>query len=142
MINPTADGWEVFPSYHALRLLLQTTQRGWQVVRVDPWVADDWDPLVADQPEQELAAYAGADGALTLVGLDTHGRLLNAASPETSSYSIGGLPPSTTFNLAIWNASGDGSSSIAAPVTTSPAGVARFEVLLHAAFALTSVPVS
>jgi hypothetical protein len=139
MINPTEDGWEVFPTYHALRLLLQTTQRGWQVVRLEPWVPDDWDPLLPDEPEQELAAYAGEGGALTIVGLDTNGRLLNAASAETSSYSIGGLPPSTTFNLGVWNATGTGENSIAGTVTTSAAGVARFSVPLHAAFALTTV---
>jgi hypothetical protein len=142
MINPTADGWEVFPTYHALRLLLQTTQRGWQVVRVDPWVQDDWDPLVPDEPEKEIAAYAGSSGELTLIGLDTHGRALNGTSAETPTYAIGGLPPSTTFNLAIWNATGTGENSVATPVTTSPAGVARFAVPLHAAFALTTVPVS
>lgn len=142
MINPTETGWEVFPSYHALRLLLQTTQRGWQVVRVDPWVSDDWDPAVPDQAEKEMAAYAGPGGEITVVGLDTHGRLLNTTSTESATYSIGGLPPATTFNLALWNAGGDGVNSVAGTVTTSAAGVVRFEVPLHAAFALTTVPVS
>ena len=48
----------------------------------------------------------------------------------------------TKFNLALWNASGDGENSLAGTVTTDAAGVARFEVPLHAAFALTTVPVS
>ena len=92
--------------------------------------------------EQELAAYAGEGGALTVVGLDTHGQALNAASAETSSYSVGGLPPTTTFSLAVWNADGAGVNSNAGQVTTSAAGVARFAVPLHAAFSLTTVPVS
>ena len=141
MINPTPEGWELFPSYHALRLLLSTTERGWRVVRVEPWARNDWDPLVRDQPEKEIAAYVGADEQLTLVGLDTRGRLLNTKSDGTASYSIGALPPSTRLNLAIWNANGDGRTSPATEVMTSAAGVARFEVPLHAAFALTTVDV-
>ena len=42
LIGPAEEGWPLFPSYHALRLLLQTTQRGWQVARVEPWTDDDW----------------------------------------------------------------------------------------------------
>jgi hypothetical protein len=89
-----------------------------------------------------VAAYAGPNGELTLVGVDSHGRALNAASPESPEYSIGGLPPSTELNLAIWNAAANGVNSIAAKLTTSEAGVARFSVPLHAGFALTTVPVS
>ena len=65
-----------------------------------------------------------------------------ALSPEVPKYSIGGLPANTQFGLALWNAAGDGKNSIAGTVTTNAAGVARFEVPLHAAFALTNVPVS
>ena len=57
------------PDLPRLRLLLQTTQRGWQVVQVAPWEEDDWKVGVADQPEKEIVAYAercrppDADGA-------------------------------------------------------------------------------
>ena len=142
LIGPAEEGWPLFPSYHALRLLLQTTQRGWQVVQVAPWADDDWRADLVDEAEKELAAYASGDGHLTVMGLDTHGRGLNAASAETPAYSIGGLPAGTTFNLALWNASGNGESSLAGTVRTDAAGVARFEVPLHAAFSLTTVPVS
>jgi hypothetical protein len=58
-------------------------------------------------------------------------------------YSIGGLPADTAFALALWNASGDGTNSVGVTVRTNDAGVARFEVPLHhAAFALTTVPIS
>jgi hypothetical protein len=149
LIGPADEGWPLFPAYHALKLLFQTTARGWQVVRVDPWADDDWklddagDPF--DQPEKELAAYVGADGQddqLTVIGLDSHGRVLNAVSVDPpAQYSIGGLPPNTTLNLALWNVSGNGENSFAGTIQTGPAGVARFEVPLHAAFALTTVPV-
>ena len=143
MVNPTQeDRWEVFPTYHALRLMLQTTERGWEIVRVDPWQRDDWDPVVADEPEKEMTAYLGPSGQTTVIGLDTNGRLLNTTSAETSHYSLGGLPPGTRFNLALWNAAGDGQNTISEIVTTNDAGVARFEVPLHAAFALTTVAVS
>jgi len=142
LIGPASEGWPLFPAYHAMQLLFQTTARGWQVLRVEPWAEDDWSRDLDDQSEKEIAAYAGPDGALTLMGLDTHARALNGASEETVSYSIGGLPPSTTFNLAIWNATADGQNAIGGTVSTTPAGVARFEMPLHAAFALTTVPVS
>jgi hypothetical protein len=142
LIGPAEEGWPLFPAYHALRLLFQTTARGWQVLGVDPWANDDWVDEVADQREQEVAAYAGPNDELTLIGLDTHARGLNAGSAEVVPYSIGGLPPSTELGLALWNADASGQNSLAGTVTTSPAGVARFEVPLHAAFALTTVPAS
>ncbi len=85
---------------------------------VAPWADDDWKlserGQANDQPEKELTAYAGPDGQLTLIGLDTHARDLNVASTEPpGSYSIGGLPPTTAFTLAVWNATGDGTNSIA-----------------------------
>jgi hypothetical protein len=142
LIGPASEGWPLFPSYHALRLLLQTTERGWQVLQVAPWEENDWKAGVPDQREKELAAYADEAGHVTLMGLDTAGRDLNVASEETRTYSIGGLPPNTTFNLALWNATGNGENSLAATVETGPAGVARLEVPLHAAFSLTTVPTS
>ena len=146
MIGPPDEGWALYPSYYAFQLLLQTTARGWQVLGVDPWTADDeatrFDDPKPDQPEQELTAYNGPDGQLTVVGLDTNGRSLVEPNGESSSYSVGGLPPYTTFTLALWNASGDGKNSVAGTITTSAAGVARFDAPLQAAFVLTTVPVS
>ena len=143
LIGPADEGWPLFPAYHALKLLFQTTERGWQVVGVAPWEDDDWKQDKVDQAEKELAAFAGPDGLLTVMGLDSHGRGLNAVSEEPApQYSIGGLPSSTPFTLAVWNASGNGENSVAGTVTTDAAGVARFEVPLHAAFSLTTVPVS
>jgi hypothetical protein len=145
-IGPPEEGWPLYPSYHALRLLLQTTTRGWQVLRVAPWTADDaaarYDRIVRDTPEQELTAFSGGDGQMTILGLDTNGGQLTAPNGASSSYSIGNLPPSTTFELAVWNANGDGLTTDAGTVATTPAGVARFDVPLQAAFALTTVPVS
>ncbi len=68
LIGPAEEGWPLFPAYHALKLLFQTTERGWQVVRIDPWTDDDWKQGEVDQPEKELAAFAGPDGELTVWG--------------------------------------------------------------------------
>ena len=145
LIGPAEEGWPLMPAYHALRLVLQTTERGWQVVGIDPWADDDWkldaEGRPYDQPEKELAAFSGPTGALTLLGLDSRGRALNGAVADVSAYSIGGLPPSTSFNLVTWNPAGNGENDITGTLTTNAAGVARFEVPLHAAFALTTVPV-
>ena len=92
LIRPAEEGWPLFPAYHALRLLLQTTDHGWQVLGVDPWADRDWNRELQDEPEHEVAAYAGPNGELALIGMDTAGRALNASSTETSAYSMGGLP--------------------------------------------------
>ena len=70
--------WALYPSVLRAPALLPDDGRGWQVLGVDPWTAgrrrptryDDTDP---DQPEQELTAYSGPDGQLTVLGLDTNG---------------------------------------------------------------------
>jgi hypothetical protein len=153
MTGPASENFGLTPTYHAMSLLFHATVPGWRIIQVDPWQDDDWKlpdseyrkegHSAHDQPEQELVAYAGPNGELTVVGLDTHGKDLNTASTDPpASYSIGGLPPNASFNLALWNATGDGTDSVAGTVTTNDAGVARFEVPLQAAFALTTVPVS
>ena len=86
-VGPASEGSPLTPSYHALALLFHTTVPGWQVVRVAPWDESDWGvPTYGieghssnDTPEKELAAYAGPSGELTILGLDTNGRALNAA---------------------------------------------------------------
>jgi len=149
MIGPPTEDSPLTPTYHALSLLFHTTEPGWQIIRVGPWGDDDsgvpgYDVRGGDTSndtlEKELVAYAGPHNELTVVGLDTRGRDLNTASTDPpGSYSIGGLPPNTEFHLTLWNATGDGTNSIAPTVTTNEAGVARFEVPLQAAFALTTV---
>jgi hypothetical protein len=152
MIGPPTEGSPLTPTYYAMSLLFHVTEPGWQIVGLEPWESNDWTApgyggrggaTSDDQPEKELVGYAGPNGELTICGLDTHGRELNTKSPDPpSAYSLGGLPANTAFTLAIWNANGDGTNSIAGTVTTNAAGVARFEVPLQAAFALTTVPVS
>jgi hypothetical protein len=145
LIGPPEEGWPLYPAYHAFRMLLQTTERGWQVLGVDPWTDDDWklspEGTADDQPEKEIVAYKGPAGELTIAGLDSHGRDLNAASTESPEYSIGGLAPFTSFKLVVWNGDGNGQNAVAGTLTANEAGVVRFIVPLQAAFALTTVPV-
>jgi hypothetical protein len=150
-IGPPTEGSPLTPTYHALSLLFHVTVPGWQIIGVAPWDQSDWAVPAygveghssSDTPEKELAGYAGPNGELTLVGLDTSGRNLNGVSPDPPApYSIGGLPPNTNLTLALWNASGDGANSISGTVPTNAVGVARFQVPLHAAFALTPLPVT
>jgi hypothetical protein len=152
MTGPASEGFTLTPTYHAMSLVFHVTEPGWQIIGLEPWEDDDWTvpewevrggATSNDEPEKELVGYAGPNGELTIVGLDTNGQELNAVSSEPpSKYSIGGLPAHTEFNLALWNATGDGTNSLAGKVTTNAAGVARFEVPVHAAFALTTVRVS
>jgi hypothetical protein len=152
MVGPPSEGSPLTPTYNAMSLLFHVTAPGWDVIGLEPWEQEDWSVATygstglsqsSDQAEQELVGYAGPNGELSIVGLDTHGRALNAASTDPPShYSIGGLPPDTTFRLAVWNATGDGTSAVVGRVTTNAAGVARFDVPLQAGFALTTVPVA
>ena len=150
-VGPASEGSPLTPSYHALSLLFHTTVPGWRVVRVGPWDESDWGVSTygveghssKDTPEKELAAYTGGNGELTILGLDTNGRALNGPSAEPASpYSLGGLPANAELRLLVWNAAGDGTNSDAGKVRTDAAGVARFQVPLHAAFSLTNLPVS
>ena len=150
-IGPPTEGSPLTPTYHALSMLFDTTVPGWQILRVAPWDDSDWSvPAYGveghssnDTPEKELAAYTGPNDELTILGLDTKGRALNGTSAEPASqYSIGALPANAKLKLVLWNAAGDGKNSDAGIVETDAAGVARFDVPLHAAFALTTVPVS
>jgi hypothetical protein len=83
-----------------------------------------------------LAAYAGKAGEHTVVGLDTAGAQLNTVSAIVSSYTIGGLPPSKSFQLTMWNQAGDGLVGAPTPVATDAAGVVTISVPQQAVFAL------
>jgi hypothetical protein len=83
-----------------------------------------------------LAAYVGKAGEHTVVGLDSAGAQPNTVSPTPVSYTIGGLPPSTNFQLSIWNEAGDGLVGTPKPAATDAAGVVTISVPQQAVFAL------
>jgi hypothetical protein len=128
MIGPPSEGWPEYPIYNAMSLFTSTVKTGWRTLNVDG---------VADS--RLLAAYANAQSAHTVVGLDTAGAQLNGVSPTTTSYTIGGLKPSTSFQLKVWNKAGDGVVAPPLPVQTDAAGAVTLAVPQQAVFALTSL---
>jgi hypothetical protein len=83
-----------------------------------------------------LAAYVGKAGEHTVVGLDIAGAQLNTVSPTLVSYTIGGLPPSKSLQLTLWNGAGDGLVGAPTPAPTDVAGVVTISVPQQAVFAL------
>jgi hypothetical protein len=133
LIGPWQEGWPLYPSYSALRLITETTKPGWQALAVRRRRA---------ARTAYIVAFAGRNDELTIVGLDSRGALLNEPSPMHVSYAIAGLPPRASFTLAVWNGHGDGNTRVVGEVTTDAAGVARVTVPLQAAFALAIVPIA
>jgi hypothetical protein len=121
--------WRINPVYEVVRLFTQVTRPGWNIIGVEQ------DSML----DTRLAAgYAGPKGELTVIGLDRAGGQLNGSSSTLVPYAIGGLPPSTTFQLVEWNRDGDGGTDGAGTVVTDGQGVARLDVPLQAIFALTT----
>jgi hypothetical protein len=129
MIGGPESGWPPYPLYHFMRLMTTTVERGWRVVSVDS----------VPDTSRLLAAFTSRTGQKTVVGLDTAGAQLNAASQTTVSYSIAGLPRSARLRLAVWNNAGDGLVAQSRAVTTDALGVANITVPQHAVFALTTL---
>ena len=127
MIGDPQSGWPLYPLYNFVRLTTATVTRGWSVVGVD------------SVPDTRLVtAYAGKSGQRTLVGLDTAGAQLNAASATPVTYTIGGLPPSKQLHLAIWNEAGDGLVRPSHVVRADAAGVVAISAPQQAVFVLTT----
>lgn len=131
MIGPPQEGWPLRPVYHLTRLFTAAVRPGWKVLGVE-----------GAKGPRILTAYAGPQGELTLFGLDTQGALLDTTSATVSTYTIGGVPPATTFRLQLWNA--DGTGTLAAPlaVTSDASGVIRIGAPLQCVFALTTLPLT
>ncbi len=120
--------WQLLPTYFLLRLVTATTERGWQPRLVDP----------VSGPKR-LVAFQGAGKNLTILGLHIGGAGLNVKSGTQVSYSIGGLPPRSSFQLLLWNEGGGGRLvRRPAPVVADAGGVATLTAPLHSVFALTT----
>jgi len=127
--------WPLYPMYYLLWLFSHTTEVGWRVVDVAPpnqvsTVTDD-----PHAPSPQLAAFAGHDESMTIIGLDSRGSTINEASGTTVLYRITGLP-ADTFNLIVWNENGDGKLTMGKVDVAG--GVASFAAPLQAVFALTT----
>jgi hypothetical protein len=124
--------WPVYPMYYLLWLFSHTTEVGWNVVAVDPTAQ-------APASTTHLAAFAGPNAGLTVIGLDERGSAINDVSDETVSYTIGGLPAGT-FNLILWNANGDGKLTSRELDVTD--GVTTLTAPLQAVFAVANKQLS
>jgi hypothetical protein len=125
---PGPEGWSLYPMYFLLRLVTMTTDPGWRVLDVQRSAAST----------KQLTAFAGDAGELTILGLDSRGALLNTASRTRSSYTIGGLPPHSSFALLLWNRAGGGQVVVDSTIAADANGVATITVPLQAVFALTT----
>jgi hypothetical protein len=109
-----------------------TTAPGWKVLTVRRSTS------AAGVGTKHLAAFQGDGKELTILGLDERGAALNKPSRTQISYTIGGLPPRTSFKLLIWNKAGGGKNVLDKTIATDAAGVARLTAPLHSVFALTT----
>jgi hypothetical protein len=133
VIGPAKENWPLYPTYHLLRLVTATTEPGWTVVAVDKG---------APARTKQMTAFAGPEGDLTILGLDTAGAALDGVSPKQIGYVVGGLPAGAKFTLVVWNRDGAGANEAVSTTTVDGAGVARVTVPLHAVFALTTKAIS
>src|SRR5436190_6839538 len=131
MIGSPVDGWPLYPVYHTVHLWTTTVKPTWRVVGLD-----------GDSGTKLLTAYSSPGGELTLIGLDTSGAQLNTVSSTQVTYSIGGLRPSTSFHLLLWNRDGDGLDSAAGTIASDAVGAATVTAPLHSVFALTTAQVA
>jgi len=125
-IGPAEEGWPLYPSYWALRLMTMSTDPGWQVRAITSQAPST----------KHLAAFASDAGELTIFGLDARGAQADDATPEP--YSIGGLTPDETYSLLVWNRGGGGKNVVEEPVVADAEGVARLAAPRRGVFALTT----
>ena len=107
----------------------------------DPKLLDPW----ASGKREHQAHFLGLDSdrhpVPRIVDVALHVPLVQVADPSGKIKAK--VPQTWVLDPAepTWNPAGNGENDITGTITTNAAGVARFEVPLHAAFALTTVPV-
>jgi len=70
------------------------------------------------------------------------GAMLNAASAQRRTYTIRGLPASTTFQLCFWNRTGNGLNTFDDRARSDNSGVVTIAAPLHSMFVLTTRRIS
>jgi hypothetical protein len=133
-LGPGAQGWPPRPVYRLLQLLTTGTEpRGGRIVDVVR--------AAATPPEKLATGYVSPAGDLTVLGLDTRGGMVGTTSAELVSWTIGGLPPNTSFRLLLWNADGNGQTREVGRLDTDATGTVQVSVPRYAVFVLTTTPV-
>jgi hypothetical protein len=133
-LGPGADGWPARPVYNVLQLMtLTTAPKGGSIVDVVPSAGADREKL--------LMAYVSPARNITILGLHTDGGAIATTSHDPVPYSVGGLPPNSSFRLLSWNGDGSGGNTDWGFVQSDAAGVVQISVPLDAVFALTNTPI-
>jgi len=127
LIGPPQQGWPLRPVYNVARLFTSTTKPGWKVVGV-----------AGSAGTKLVAGYTGPKGRVTMIGLDTSGASLAAPSATVVTYSIGGLPRDTSFQLYVWNPDGSGAIAPPAVARSDAAGLLQVTAPLQSVFAVTT----
>ncbi|TML58754.1 MAG: hypothetical protein E6G22_13840 [Actinobacteria bacterium] len=128
LIGPPGQGWPLRPVYNLTRLFTLTTKPGWKVVGV-----------AGSAGTKLVAGYTGPKRQMTVIGLDTSGASLAAPSQTVVSYSVGGLPPDSSFQLDVWNPDGSGAVAAPTPARSDAAGLVQITAPLQSVFALTTL---
>jgi hypothetical protein len=127
LIGPP-DEWTRRPAFRALRLLIKAVRPGWKGVNV-----------VGVSDSQRIVGFTDGQD-VTVAGLDTGGAQQDSASSASRSYTIGGLPGSTSFGLWLWNRDGNGMNSFDGHAQSDGGGNVSFEAPLRSVFVLTTLP--
>jgi hypothetical protein len=132
-LGPGAQGWPARPVYRLLQLLTTTTEpRGGRIVDVVP--------AAGTSPSKVLTGYVSPAGDVTVLGLDNGGGIVATTSSELVPYTIGGLPPGTSFRFLVWNGDGTGQVREVGRLATDATGTVHVSVPRYAVFALTTTP--
>jgi hypothetical protein len=132
-LGPVSLGWPKRPVFRLLQLVTSVTEpRGGRIVQV-VGAADA-------SPSKTLTGYVSPAGDLTVLGLDTLGGMVATTSSELVGYTIGGLPPNTSFRLVLWNGDGTGQNREVGRLNSDATGTIGLSVPRNAVFALTTTP--
>ena len=132
-LGPGAQGWPARPVYRLLQLLTATTEpRGGRIVDVVR--------AASASPSKVATGYISPAADVTVLGLDTRGGIIGTTSHVLVPYSIGGLPPNTSFRLVLWNADGTGQNREVGRIDSDATGTLQISVPRYAVFALTTTP--
>lgn len=133
-LGPGSEGWPARPVYNLLQLLSRTTEpRGGHIVEVTAGPTADRRKLVT--------AYVSPADDVTILGLHKAGGAISTTTDTPETYTLGGLPPNTTFRVIVWNGDGTGTNVDAGLFPTDANGAIEISVPRDAVFALTTTPI-
>lgn len=121
--QPGEDRWPLRPTYHALWLMARSTGAGWQVL-----------DHAGASGNKLIAAFRGPSGELTFFAL--------SSDEWAASFTIGDLPPQTTFHLVVWNGDGGGTLKDGGALDSGPTGSVLVQAPAQSFVCLTTKPLN